>query len=137
MELLLNLLWLALALPGVWLWRRQSLRARNWQRPGWVRALLLLGCALVLLFPVVSASDDLNAMRAEMDEPSKPAVKQGPGYRSGTHVHSSSFLPQATALAWSPHPECCGLVSDAFVLSPRFSSSGRKASRAPPSNRLA
>jgi ABC-type Fe3+-siderophore transport system permease subunit len=46
--------------------------------------LCVLGCALVLLFPVISASDDLHAMRAEMEEssPSKRSVSQTAGEKA-------------------------------------------------------
>ena len=39
-----------------------------------LQCLLALGCMLVILFPVVSATDDLHAMRAEMEE--SPAGKR-------------------------------------------------------------
>jgi hypothetical protein len=76
MELLLNLVWLLLALPAWWLWRgRRS--AVNFSS---LQCLLALGCLLVVLFPVVSATDDLRAMRAEMEESpaSKRSVRQAP-----------------------------------------------------------
>ena len=43
-----------------------------------LQGLLALGCLLVLLFPIISATDDLHAMRAEMEEPgaSKRSVRQ-------------------------------------------------------------
>ena len=64
MELLLNLAWLLLALPAWWLWRgREPAR-----KVSSLHCLLALGCMLVVLFPVVSATDDLRAMRAEMEE---------------------------------------------------------------------
>ena len=66
MELLLNLVWLLLVLPGYWLWRRSTGSRHASSR----QCLLALGCAFVLLFPVISASDDLHAMRAEMEDPS-------------------------------------------------------------------
>jgi len=65
MELLLNLAWLLLALPAYWLWCC-SRNAPGRFRP--CRSLLALGCMLVVLFPVVSATDDLRAMRAELEE---------------------------------------------------------------------
>lgn len=69
MELLLNLVWLLLAVPAWWLWRgRRS--AGSFTS---LQCLLALGCLLVILFPVVSATDDLRAMRAEMEE--SPAGK--------------------------------------------------------------
>src|SRR5271163_4404080 len=77
MELLLNLAWLLLTLPAWWLWYRSRgtnsrRELRSWQ------CVLTLGCALVILFPVISATDDLCAMRAEREEPqsSKHLVRQ-------------------------------------------------------------
>lgn len=77
MELLLNLAWLLLALPAYWLWRR-SLRTRAQGRISSLQCLLALGCMLVLLFPVISATDDVHALRAEMEEssPGKRGVRQ-------------------------------------------------------------
>ena len=72
MELLLNLAWLALALPAYWLWRsRAASRGRAFTA---LQCLLALGCMLVVLFPVVSATDDLRALRSEMEE--SPASKR-------------------------------------------------------------
>jgi len=51
MELLLNLLWLILALPALLVWRRQSASARS-------SAIVFLGCLLALLFPIVSVTDE-------------------------------------------------------------------------------
>ncbi|HEY1659517.1 MAG TPA: hypothetical protein VGG14_14280 [Candidatus Sulfotelmatobacter sp.] len=65
MELLLNLAWLLLVLPGYWLWRRSTYSRHTNSR----QCLLALGCAFVLLFPVISATDDLHAMRGEMEDP--------------------------------------------------------------------
>jgi len=67
MELLLNLAWLLLALPAYWLWRG-SRYARTGRRLTALQCLLSLACMLVILFPVVSATDDLHVMRAEMEE---------------------------------------------------------------------
>src|SRR5579864_43 len=65
MELLLNLTWLLLAFPAYWLWRAH----RTTQKSS-LQCLLSLGCLLVVLFPVISATDDLQAMRTEMEESS-------------------------------------------------------------------
>jgi len=67
MELLLNLAWLLLALPACWLWRNAR-NARGEHRLTSLQCLIALGCLLVLLFPVISATDDLQAMRTEMEE---------------------------------------------------------------------
>ena len=73
MELLLNLAWLLLALPAFWLWRG-SRTAPAGRKVNSLQCLLALGCMLVVLFPVVSATDDLCAMRTEMEE--SPASKR-------------------------------------------------------------
>ena len=83
MELLLNLIWLLLVVPAFWVWRR-----RTCEPGGEVRrsqsCLLILGCILMLLFPVVSATDDLQAMRPEIEEA---------GMRDGVdHAHQGRFL---------------------------------------------
>lgn len=70
MELLLNLAWLLLALPAYWLWHS----GRSTRKCSSLQCLLVLGCVLVILFPVISATDDLIAMRTEMEE--SPASKR-------------------------------------------------------------
>ncbi|MGA7753085.1 MAG: hypothetical protein WCB05_09640 [Candidatus Sulfotelmatobacter sp.] len=67
MELVLNLAWLLLALPAYWLWR-DSRGVRDGRVVTAVQCLLALGCMLVMLFPVISATDDLRAMRTEFEE---------------------------------------------------------------------
>jgi hypothetical protein len=77
MELLLNLAWLLLALPAYWLWRCSG-TAPKVRKFSSLQCLLALACVLVILFPVVSATDDLRAMRNEMEESpaSKRSVRQ-------------------------------------------------------------
>jgi hypothetical protein len=88
MELLLNLAWMLLALPGYWLWRRGA-GARQARRISSLQFLLALACALILLFPVISATDDLHAMRAEMEESaaSKRAVRQAGSEKDSAWVN--------------------------------------------------
>lgn len=85
MELLLNLAWLLLALPAYWLWR--SARERRRVTP--LQCLLALGCVLVLLFPVISASDDLHAMRPEIEDSSisKRTVRQASSEKQSSWVN--------------------------------------------------
>jgi hypothetical protein len=73
LELLLNLCWLLLIGPGIYLWLRQRRHAKPV-----LQFSIALVCLLFLLFPVISATDDLHAMRQEMEEsgPSKRALKQ-------------------------------------------------------------
>jgi hypothetical protein len=98
MELLLNLLWVLLALPAYWLWRRdaESRLARNFSS---LQVMLALGCVLVLLFPVISASDDLHAMRAEMEVSSisKRTVRQAGSDKNSAWVNRLQGPPVAVA----------------------------------------
>jgi len=72
MELLLNLIWVVLALATLYAWAQR--RNHPQSRPH----LIAVVCLLALLFPVISATDDLNAMRSEMEDssPSKRSMKQ-------------------------------------------------------------
>ena len=67
MELLLNLAWLLLAVPAYSIWR-SCRQGRAGTRLSSAQCILALGCALVVLFPVVSATDDLHVVQAEMEE---------------------------------------------------------------------
>jgi hypothetical protein len=96
MELLLNLVWLLLALPAYCLWHN-SRDSRKSGGPSPVQCLLALSCALVLLFPVVSATDDLHAMRAEMEESSKRSLRQAGGEKSSVGDSRWHNLPAAVA----------------------------------------
>jgi hypothetical protein len=98
MELLLNLAWMLLALPACWLWRREA-GARAARRLSSLQCLLALGCVLVLLFPVISASDDLHAMRAEMEDSSisKRTVRQAGSDKTSAWVNRLQGPPSALA----------------------------------------
>lgn len=96
MELLLNLTWLLLALPAYLLWRNCR-GARGARRFTAIQCLLALGCMLVILFPVVSATDDLRAMRAEMEE--SPVSKRSIGQSNGERVSASKSQAQPALVA--------------------------------------
>jgi hypothetical protein len=137
MELLLNLLWLLLALPAYWLWQR-SADARGVRRVSSLQCLLALGCAVVLLFPVISATDDLHAMRSEMEESSssKRAVRQAGSDRTSPAHRLQSPWAILVSAWWLPVPEAA-LVEVLFSGSSR--SAGSRAShagRAPPASLL-
>jgi hypothetical protein len=115
MELLLNLAWVLMALPAYWLWRRGE-GARLERRVTALQCLLALGCVLVLLFPVISATDDLHAMRSEMEESStsKRAVRQASGDKYSAWVNRLQGPPALVAsVEWPPVPRAGRLeVSD-------------------------
>jgi hypothetical protein len=71
MELLLNLIWLTLAVGALFAFMLGR-RASAWLAGVPCRkSLVALACIAVLLFPIVSASDDLHPTQAVMEEASK------------------------------------------------------------------
>jgi hypothetical protein len=133
MELFLNLLWLALVVPALLIWRQQSSSKILWH-PRSFRAIVLLGCLLVLLFPVVSATDDLHPIHNEIEEssPSRRAVKQAQGPHS---LGWASIVPPALPVA-TPSlnfgSEVCCSVSEGFSLAPERILALTVSDRAPP-----
>lgn len=137
MELLLNLLWLLLAMPAFWLWR-YSRTAPERRKSSPYHTFLALGCLLVVLFPVISATDDMRAMRAELEE--SPSSKRSIGESGGDKSSASKSLIQP-ALTVSLQPS---FASDSawYQASPVLTSTAAsptviRASRAPPTLLLA
>lgn len=91
MELLLNLTWLLLAMPAYWLWR-SSKGAAEGRRLTALQCLFSLACALVILFPVISATDDLCVMRAEIEE--SPSTKRSICHKSTQRICPGKWLGQ-------------------------------------------
>jgi len=139
MELALNLLWLTLALPAIWMWRHEPVCAEGCRSFRRLRPFVLFGCVLMLLFPVVSATDDLHAMRQEIEEsgPSKRMVKQAVADKSLTRLNNGGPLPALIFPAPSSrNDKVCGQVLVASICLPEQSSFGKPSSRAPPFSRL-
>jgi hypothetical protein len=135
MELLLNLFWLTLALPAIWMWRRESVYAKSCPRFNRIRPFVLFGCVLMLLFPVVSATDDLHAMRQEMEEssPSKKLVKQAASDKSLTRLSTAGALPALVfPVAFGRDNTVCGQILLSPVRLPEQRRFGKLSSRAPP-----
>jgi hypothetical protein len=138
MELLLNLAWLLLVLPAYWLWRRGE-GARVARRVTALQCLLALGCVVVLLFPVISATDDLHAMRAEMEESaaSKRTVRQAANEKHSSWVNRLQGPPAlAASAARLPEPEAGPLEISALYVAPLTKPGNLRAGRAPPSSLL-
>jgi hypothetical protein len=138
MELLLNLVWLLLAVPAYWLWRRSG-NARAGQGFGAVQILLALACVLVLLFPVISATDDLHAMRAEIEESpvSKRSIRQASTDRaSAWNIRLLTPAVVEDFRGFAPGVERADLPLNPVFFLPKASVLLR-AGRAPPAGRLA
>ncbi len=133
LELLLNLCWLLLIGPGVYLWLRQRRHAKPI-----VQFSIALVCLLFLLFPVISATDDLHAMRQEMEEssPSKRALKQGARRGWGQDFSAPPAHP-ASPVQFLPSNRSCGYVRVFVVAAAICAGSAIPVSRAPPSPSLA
>jgi hypothetical protein len=98
MELFLNLAWALLALTSLCLWLRFDRREKGKRR----RAFMALAMLIVILFPVISVSDDLWS-------PQNPAETDASVRRdhSGTAPHAifpAVFVPKA--LFVEPPPSC-------------------------------
>jgi len=134
MELFLNLCWLSLLLPAYLLWQRRTSLIVSDSPAG--RPLVFacaLGCALILLFPVISASDDLHAMRPEMEE-SERALRHANRCACTIHAlsHSSQpVLPSSPCL--TPAFEQIGAVVPFMPQTLRSFSAPARVGRAPPS----
>jgi hypothetical protein len=131
MELLLNLAWLLLALPAYWLWKRGGPEGGPSSR----RSLMALACGLVLLFPVISATDDLHAMRTEMEESglNKRSVRLTGSEKLGTwaiRLHTPPAVIAASAFLAMPVASL-GQTLVEFP-SPRTACYAPDAGRAPP-----
>lgn len=134
MELFLNLLWLLLAVPAVWVWH--TARCRHVRSAGQSRqCVLVLGCLLLMLFPVVSATDDLQAMRPEIEESANRD-----GLRNSSHGRCSSltdgvsgnFALSASRTAVSSDQSVWLEVLSPALLRPAAVLVPRRAGRAPP-----
>jgi hypothetical protein len=134
MELLLNLAWMLLALPAYWLWRRDA-GSRAARGVNALQCVLALGCVLVLLFPVISASDDLHAMRAEMEDSSisKRTVRQAGGEKNSAWLNRLQGAPAAVVSAVRlAAPEVGRLEISVRRLAPLARACVFQGSRAPP-----
>lgn len=99
MEVLLNLIWLLVAIAAfryqhaVW-YREASAHRHN----GRSSRVLALACALILLFPVISLTDDLHAVQTVMEESSRGVVKARAAAEACLRLGRSSFPALLAAL---------------------------------------
>jgi hypothetical protein len=95
MELLLNLIWVALAIGSfVVFTRRHQLTSDG---TVYWRSLLTLACVLLLLFPIISASDDLHPTQALMEEATKRVLHLASPAALPNRQLSSSHVADAAA----------------------------------------
>jgi hypothetical protein len=109
MELILNAAWLIIAVVSyVLLIRRNASRSLEpAHSPGGFRSIVALSCALAVLFPVISLSDDLQEMQAAVVEvlSSRPVIKKfgvNDPLNPRKKIHQGSFIasPFVTDVGW-------------------------------------
>ena len=131
MELALNVVWLILALPAFIVWRRQRASARN-------SGIVLLGCLLALLFPIVSVTDDLHPISAEIEEcsPLKRALKQSTCVNSPARGYDNQgTTPPLHVTSFRPERDPFGAVFEYLHILPRQTPGRTTDGRAPPTAR--
>jgi hypothetical protein len=137
MELLLNLFWAMLVVPAALIWWRERRFARNSKHLCFSPSFVPLVCVLVLLFPVVSATDDMQAMRGEVEEssPSKRVVKQLANLQSSTGANDGgSPAPLIQVVSFHPEHEACGKISEYLPVLAEQSPASTIGCRAPPAS---
>jgi hypothetical protein len=127
MELFLNFVWVLLFIPAWWVGRRNGRNINS------VRCFLTLACALAILFPVISATDDLHGAPQAMEESSatKRTLKQGTVDKAQNRFYS----PPARVTLAATFPllnELQANVPDTPFSLPETRGSGIIGDRAPP-----
>jgi len=136
MEFLLNILWLALALPAVLICWRDRGPAGNPGRIGCFQVVVLAGCLLMLVFPVVSVSDDLHSMSAEIEEfgALKRTLKQAVATKSLTNFDKELPARLYPALSFRPENRPCGTLLESSDCLPEQIAARAATCRAPPAS---
>jgi len=97
MELLLNTIWLLVAIEAFLFWRPARYKGTPTVRDhNNSFGILALACALVLLFPVISLTDDLHAEQAAMEDSSRTVVKARNMLQGCLRPGNSSYVAAVT-----------------------------------------
>lgn len=89
---------MAMALLAATAFLRRSGESRPSRQPSTGRALLALGCLLVLLFPVVSASDDLHPTQALLEDATKRVQQLAAPLHNGPGSSPAGMMPTLLTL---------------------------------------
>lgn len=138
METILNLIWFAITLVAIWLWRfRWSASRRNRRHSVRLEAVAMV-CILALLFPVISLTDDLHPEVVPVDSISS---KRNQCLLAASSAQTDRVKVPSSVRPWvalaSRFPEELTLVFSGFVLSCSVSQASlicvANSSRSPPS----
>jgi len=96
MEVLLNTIWLLVAISAFLFWQfeteKTAIRREHTQR----YRVLALAVVLVVLFPVISLTDDLHAEQAAMEESSRAVMKARGSLQGCLRAGGASFVAAVT-----------------------------------------
>ena len=105
MEVLLNATWLLVAVEAFLFWRPAKFKGTPTDRgQGAFFGIVALACALVLLFPVISLTDDLHAEQAAMEDSSRSVMKARNRVQGCLRAGRSLFLAAVTHAPYSAAP---------------------------------
>jgi hypothetical protein len=95
MELALNLIWVCVALFGIALLVNNLSRASGHPagRPGNLQKIIAMSCALIILFFVISMTDDLHDQEIFVEESKSQRVMTGAGSLSPAAAHPTVAPP--------------------------------------------
>ena len=99
MEVFLNSIWLVVAIGAFLFWQME--RASKRRDHSGRQRFLALACALVMLFPVISLTDDLHAEQAAMEDSSRSVIKARNILQGCERAGSASFLATAPPASYS------------------------------------
>jgi hypothetical protein len=116
MELTLNLVWLCVAIAGILVQAVMLARTGSAKRqPSPARKIIAMGCALVILFFVISMTDDLHDQALFFEESKLSRI--APGARVSNHTASNRLFLSDFPLFVVARP-CSPTLSDAGKLAP-------------------
>lgn len=126
-------------IPALWVWHRAS-RTGDQKRTHSLRCLLIVGGIMMVLFPVVSATDDLQIMRPETEEtgtPNRPGNSHHGKLSASADDPGDSFALVATSFRLLPTSTVLALATQNPILAPVARVVCANAGRAPPDSSLA
>jgi hypothetical protein len=107
METILNLVWLAITVAAIWLWRFRWTVSRQNPRHSTRMEAVAMVCVLALLFPVISLTDDLH--------PETVAVDAASGKRNACLIAASAPHMRAATLSGLGSHLTPGTISRSFA----------------------
>jgi hypothetical protein len=122
MELLLNSIWLLTAISAFFIWQTKNCGAAARHEHIQSFRFLALTCALILLFPVISLTDDLHAEQLVMEDCSGSILKARAAVQGSVRAERSSSPAVLGAIL---HPAPVLLVVTTQVVSPQTGAAAR------------